>query len=252
MNTGLKIVGIVVAVLLVLVIGIVVFFVMNSSAIVKRAIEAVGTEELGVPVNVARVDLSLRDGRATIDGLSIGNPPGFDSKPALSIQSFTVALDMPASSQKLFVIDRIAVAGASVAAQVSAEGTTNFSTIMQNLESTSDESTSSAADNVKLIVRHFDFTGATATAAAPMLEKPVEFSIRDIHVNDIGKREGGVSPSAVGQALLRPVIAAVVGELRNVGVSGLRKSLEGKMNDSLNQQLKGGLEQLRQLGHPSN
>jgi hypothetical protein len=61
-----------------------------------------------------------------------------------------------------------------------------------------------------------------------------------------------VSPSAVGQALLRPVIAAVIGELRSVGVAGLRQSLEGKMNESLNQQLKGGLEQLRQLGHPSN
>jgi AsmA family len=252
MNTGLKIVGIVVAVLVVLVIGIVVFFVMNSNAIVKRAIEAVGTEELGVPVNVARVNLSLREGRATIDGLTIGNPPGFDSKPALQIQSFTVALDMPASSQNLFVIDRIAVAGASVAAQVSAEGKTNFSTIMQNLESPSGESTSSAAGNIKLIVRHFDFTGASATATAPLLKKPVEFSIRDIHVNDVGKAEGGVSPSALGQALLRPVVAAVVSELRNVGVAGLRKSLESKVNDSLNQQLKGGLQQLQQLGHPSN
>jgi uncharacterized protein involved in outer membrane biogenesis len=249
MATGLKIIGIIVAALLVLIVTAVVYFAMNSNSIVKRAIENVGSATLGVPVKVAGVDLALTEGRGSVTGLTIGNPPGFGTTPALAVQSLTLALDMPASNQQLLVIDRIDVAGANVAAQVGADGKTNFSAIMKNLESSpSQESSGSVTDTIKLIVRHFDFTGASATATTPLLDKPVELSLRDIHVSDIGSREGGVPPSEAGQALLRPVVAAVVGELRNSGVAGLRNSLQQKMND----QLKGGLDQLRQLGHPAN
>ena len=248
MGTGLKIIGAIVGALLLLIVAVFVYFAMNSNAIVKRAIENVGSAALGVPVKVGGVDLALTAGRGTVTDLTIANPPGFGAAPALVVKSLTLALDMPASNQQLLVIDRIDVAGANVAAQVGADGKTNFSAIMKNLDSSpSEESSGSAADAIKLIVRHFDFTGASATATAPLLDKPVELSIRDIHVNDIGSREGGVPPSEVGQALLRPVVAAVVAELRKVGVSGLQQ----RMKESLNDKLKGGLDQLRQLGHPA-
>jgi AsmA family len=252
MSTSLKIIGAIVGALLILIIAAIVYFAMNSNALVKRAIEAIGTDTLGVPVAVARVDLSLREGRCGIDGLTIANPPGFGATPALAVQSLHVALDVPASHQGLIVIERIDVAGASVAAQVGSDGKTNFSTILQHLESSPSDGASSSTDNVKLIVRHFDFTGASATAAAPLLDEPVALSIRDIHVNDIGQREGGLPPSEIGAALLRPVVAAVIGEMREMGVAGLRESVERKMHDSLNDKLKGGLDQLRELGHPEN
>ena len=70
--------------LIVLVIGVVaigygVYRLSGSlDSIVKAAIEKYGSEATGTTVEVAAVDVGLKDGRATVTGLVVMNPEGFD------------------------------------------------------------------------------------------------------------------------------------------------------------------------------
>jgi hypothetical protein len=198
---------------------------------------------------VRSVEISLADGKGTIEGLEIANPDGFDGGRAMALESLSIAFDVAASTTELVVIDQLSVAGAKVEAVVGADGKTNFGAIMDNLDQAgAADSTEAASDAIKFIIERFDFTAASASATAPLLDKSVELAIKDVHVKDIGKASGGATASEVGQALMQPIVKAVVSGIKSSGVAAARQSLER----SVNEKMKGGLDQLRQLGHPTN
>lgn len=74
-----KIILIVVAVLVVAIGAGVAFLSSNLDSIVKKVIETAGTEVAGVKVSVGDVKISLSEGKATIAGLTVANPPGFSA-----------------------------------------------------------------------------------------------------------------------------------------------------------------------------
>jgi hypothetical protein len=243
-------VGVVVVVLLA-VVGVLAYLALNTNALVKTAIETVGSEQLGVAVRVARVDIQLAQGKGTIEGLSIANPAGFPAGSALTLDSLGIAFNLTASTSQVIVIDQIQVSGAQLQAVMGTDGRTNFSAILDRLESadagggaTSD---GSGSHNIKLIIERFDFTDASATAVVPLVDRPLQLSIKDVHMKDVGKREGGLPPDAVGKALLQPIVAAVVKAVKKSGAGAVQKSLEDRLSDKT----KAGLDVLRQLGHPS-
>ncbi len=239
--------GVLAGVVLIAVIGVVAYLAFNTNALVKTAIENSGSATLGVPVRVGGVDISIVQGSGTITALEVANPPGFAAGPALSIQSVHIALDATASTSTVIVLKQIKVAGARVQALVGSDGRTNFAAILDKLDSDDADGSASTGASMKLIVERFDFTNALATAVVPLVDKPLQLSIKDVHATDIGKREGGLSPEALGQALLQPIVAAVVKAVKKSGAAAAQKSLE----DKLDPKLKGGLDLLRQLGHPA-
>src|SRR5690606_27466566 len=59
--------------------------------VVKAAIEHYGPRALGVPVAVREVRISTADGRGTIRGLEVGNPPGYSAPRALRAGTITAS-----------------------------------------------------------------------------------------------------------------------------------------------------------------
>ena len=49
----------------------------NLDSLVERGIEKFGSEAAGTKVSVDRVAIDLRQGRGSILGLTVANPPGF-------------------------------------------------------------------------------------------------------------------------------------------------------------------------------
>ncbi|MGD8733207.1 MAG: hypothetical protein PVI08_01890, partial [Gammaproteobacteria bacterium] len=65
----------------------------NLDSIVAGAIEKAGSQATGVPVAVSGVSISLKEGSGEIRGLTVGNPPGFDSDYALKLGSISMTID---------------------------------------------------------------------------------------------------------------------------------------------------------------
>ncbi|MBU1450881.1 MAG: hypothetical protein KKH47_07895 [Proteobacteria bacterium] len=78
------------AVVVVAIAGAIYYAYSNLDSIAKEVMESAGSQALGVPVRVASVHIELSQGKATVTGLSVANPPGYSSQPALSFGQITV------------------------------------------------------------------------------------------------------------------------------------------------------------------
>ena len=239
MTRGARVVAGVALFLILAVVAAVAFLVLNTDALVKDAIETVAGRQLGVPVRVRRAHIAFRQGAGRIEGLTIANPGGFEGDDAMSIEALNIAFDVSASTAKVIVIKRIDVTGADVRAVASTNGATNFGVLLDNLKRGGGRGGDTVTKQ-KLIIDRFDFTAATASARVPLVDHPLYFAMPEIHVNDIGRRSGGVTVGEAARALLSPVVKAAVKGARDAGTGEVEHKLGGSLSDTL-----------RELGHSS-
>lgn len=65
----------------------------SRDTLVKRAIEQFGPQITGVSVTVSRVKLEPTDGKASIAGLAVGNPAGYNSPNSITLGEMRLAID---------------------------------------------------------------------------------------------------------------------------------------------------------------
>ena len=235
----MKTVGIIVGVLLIVVVGAVVYIAQNANSLIENAIEELGSEALGTTVRVASVDVSLTQGRGSIKGLEIANPPGYDGPYLMQLDEIAVFINLKELSTETVVLDKVLIDGARIAAIVKGKGDSNLQTLMDNLDSGS----SAAADTdaggtaTTVIIDQLDFTNAQATVDVLLLDEQVEINVPDIHLSGVGRKEGGATATEVAAQLIEPITEAVIAEAINSGLSS--KDLEGSLKDKLFDKLKG-------------
>lgn len=61
---------------------------------VASNLESTTSEMLDTSVEVDNVDISILDGKGTIDGFTIHNPKGFSNKPAVKLQQIKLRVDI--------------------------------------------------------------------------------------------------------------------------------------------------------------
>ena len=130
---AMKVLGVALLLLLVLVVGVFVYVGYNTNSIVKNAIETIGTQYLGAPVNVKEVEIALQEGRGTLKELEIGNPPGYAGAYAMRFGTVSVEIDPAQSTRELIVLKRITIDGARAAAIANTPQETNFRALSSNI-----------------------------------------------------------------------------------------------------------------------
>ena len=70
------------------------YLIQNLDGIVKNMIEEVGNEVTNTRVQVREVKVSLSEGKATMSGLTVANPPGFSSEPLFTLDQISVTIDI--------------------------------------------------------------------------------------------------------------------------------------------------------------
>lgn len=221
-KAGKLIVGGVVA--LILVVGIVLVFVIsNLDVIVKRAIENVGTDVAGVPVSVGSVQISLKEGTGTVNGLSLGNPPGFGRGKAFELGSIALKLDVGNTSAELVTVSSVLVDGARVNVVQNASGN-NLKAIQKNLASDSPgdagDSSDDAAGGTKLIIDEFAFrNGQVSLELQGVGERRAD--IPDFQVTGIGRKSNGATAAEAARQILDPLVRRSITAAS--GISGIEE-----------------------------
>lgn len=173
----------------------------NAEELIRQTIEREGSRLTGAPVSVASVSLSASDGRGEIRDLTLGNPPGFRTPHALRVDRIELELAPLTLAQSVVRVRRIAVVAPDVVYE-RGESLTNFDTIARNVSAALGPADKQAAPGKKLIVEHVDLTGARAQASAALMGgKTVTIALPDIHLKDIGKDKGGVTPGELSQII---------------------------------------------------
>lgn len=231
---------------LVIVLAVALWWALHSiGTLVATAIRTYGPKITGVEVRLDDVTLSPFSGTATLRGLVVGNPEGYQTDHALALGRFSASLRLRSLSEDVIVVKRIVIANADVTYELGLKGS-NLGVIQKNVERNTKGGGASAKEGKapenggkKLVIDDLIIKDATVHVSAKGLKgNAVPVPLPDIHLQGIGRKSNGASPAeAVGQvlgALTKSVSAAVA----KVDVGGAAESIK-KGAKSAGEALKG-------------
>jgi hypothetical protein len=205
-----------------LVILVVVLYLARNT-IATAVVRAAAGRALGVPVEVDAVELDFFEGRATVRGLAVSNPPGFKSPLALKAGEASVDISSDSTSSAV-VVDLVGVRDVGI--WFEQKGTTNnVSAIIDGLKSgdtapAEKPAPKAAGPQVSLVIRKLllervsvhasESTGLAGDAI------PVAVTLDRLEVNDIRTNASGDGlAEQVTSKVFEATMAAVVQQAGN-------------------------------------
>ncbi len=201
------------------------------SAMVRTTVVDIGSRLTKTTVTLETVHIGLLRGLVQLDGLEIGNPPGFKSPSAVRLGTARVRLDMRSALSDTVIIEEILVE----APDITFEGlpTSNLSVIQDNVNAAVPAGSSQptgppASGSKKLLIKRFALTNGRV--AASVGGESLRLRLPDIRLTDIGNETGGATPdqvvSAVFSAITRSATGAVTDQTKKKAGGAVNKAAE--------------------------
>jgi uncharacterized protein involved in outer membrane biogenesis len=224
---------IVIIIIIILIVGL-----LNLGHLIKNRVNTYGPGMTKTEVRLGDVGISLFSGEVKLKDFLLGNPSGFTSPHALKVASVFVDLDESSLTGNTIIIDKIELVGPEIIYE-KRRGTDNFEKILRNMQ-TPGGSTASAKpssgneeEGKKVLIKDFIVRDGTISLAMAMLgDKSInaQAKLPEIHLKDIGKETGGLSPAEA----FKQVLASLYGGITSPAVlDPLSKELKGKGSDFL-------------------
>jgi uncharacterized protein involved in outer membrane biogenesis len=215
------------------------YLLQNLDGLVKDIIEVSGTEATGTRVNLEAVDLNLTEGGATLTGLTIANPEGFSPQNLFTMGSIEVDIDTESLSNDVYVIETIAVDGASVLAE-QVGGGTNLQALLNNMDNNTSSSEAAETDgesaDIRLAVESLRFTNGAVKLQSDIFGEH-DLLLPAINMANLGTREQGLTPQELSEEiagrLVGEITAVVSDELRDLGREAAKAKLKEKVGEGL-------------------
>jgi hypothetical protein len=217
-------------VLLVIVALVAIFFSLNS--IVKKGVETIGPKLTRVDVRLDAVDISPFSGSGKLTKLFVGNPKEFKTAYAAQMNSIKVGVQIGSVMSDTIVINEVNIQSPEIQFDGGLSGN-NLSTILNNLKSASGSSgtTNKAAPapteekkEKKFIVKDFVLQGAKIHLNITGLGIPMSETvpIPDIHMQNLGVAEGGLTAAQLGEKLAQPIYDSAYNAAANLASSAVK------------------------------
>jgi len=208
---------------------LVVFGVSNLGPIIKKAVNSRGPAITGTALQVGDVDIALLSGRASLQDFVLGNPKGFESPYAVSVKAIKVDLDEKSLAGDTIVIDRIEVVAPSIIFEKTGRSD-NFKALLRNVQKSVGSGDKTAGQDSdeggkKLVIKDFVVRdGKVSLAIKGLKGKEIHASLPEIHLQNIGQQQGGVTPAQAA----KDIVAALYGKMTSGEMTAaLQKSLSG-------------------------
>jgi hypothetical protein len=258
-------------VLLLLIVGGIIL-VVSLNSVARKAVQVGGTYALGVPTTVKGVDIGLLSGSVGIDGLSVGNAPGFPTDHFLTLGEGKVAVKLTRLTSDTIYVPEITLSNIDVALEKK-DGKSNYQVILDNLQKLSGPTgqqpapASKEGSQKKLIIHeltirnvnvHADLIGGPGVIGSAT---KVSVPLSEIKLTDVGQTGNGVAGSGVTigelsglvvQAVLSAAVAKgglpadFVGDL--TGQLGKLGDLAGGAGKQVATQAQAAAQQLARVG----
>ncbi len=178
----------------------------NLDGLVRRAIVEQGSALIGAPIRLERVHIDVRTGAGELHGLSIGNPPGFQTPHLLQVQRVRVQVDVTTLAQPVVVISAVEIEAPDVIYEKGATQT-NIEAIQlhlaRQLESAAPGASQGGAPK-KFIVERFQLLRPQAQASAAFMQgRTVSLKLPEMDLRGLGRAEGGLTAGELGAQLAR-------------------------------------------------
>lgn len=201
----------------------------SRDELIANAIRSYGPQMTGVSVDLASVRLDPGQGTAVLRGLQLGNPKGFKTPYALRVDQVLLELDVATLTSAVVHIRHISILQPDVTYE-HASGGSNLDVIQRNVEAvlaklganSAATQKDKATSGKKLIIDRVDILGAKAQVSASVLDgKTVTVSLADVHLSDMGKKTGGISPVQAASQVMVAVRQAVTTAVTPLHLDGV-------------------------------
>lgn len=195
-------------VLLLALFGVGIYVYVQLDALVKRAIEGYGGDILQAKVEVGDVKLSPQSGHGRIDELRIGNPSGFASKHAATVGGIELEVAPQSLGGDVVYVKKIIVDRPTLTYEQSTGGS-NFDALQRNVARYIGETPKQEQGGAtKLIVDELRIRGAKVRylPLIPTAGADLTFTLPDIHLRNLGKKRGGLTPAELTQILVNAIL----------------------------------------------
>jgi hypothetical protein len=224
-----------IALLLFIAIGGAIYYVFsNLDAIVKMAIEKYGSEAIKTAVRVDKVKINLQEGSASISGLTIANPPGFEAPHAFSLGDISVGIDINSLTGDVIVIREIGIAAPQIFFEINTDKKANLDVLSKNLPASTDsapEPEEKSGVEPKLIIRKAFLSGAELQAKVVPLDKEYQLKLPTITMKNLGGKKGA-PPAKIAQQMLDQLLDQVKAEIKKQGIGAeLQQKLDAKKQE---------------------
>ena len=248
MGTLFKIIaGLILVVAIVVVVGV-----LNLDRGIKAAVETLGPKYTQADVSLNEVDLSLKTGKGSLRGLTVGNPAGFKTAQAFSLGEITVQVDTSTVTSDVIVIEQIRILAPQITYESGKNGS-NLDQLQKNVtaaaggagETTGTEQGDSAEKAVKLIIRDLQINdGKLSYSNALLGDTTVDVALPAIQLTNIGEKSGGATSAEVVKQVLAAINRKAGSAIANSAdidklKSQLQDQLKEKANKAVGDKLKG-------------
>lgn len=217
MNRSRKILWSVVLVLVVLGLTGIIVASLHLGDIVKKGVETVGPNITKVTIKLDEVHLSLLAGSASLKGLVVGNPQGYQTPQAISASTIAVGVNPMSLFSDKIVLRSIYLEAPEITFEGGLGGN-NLSQIMANINATSKNggpvATNAAApapSTKKFEVDDLLITGAKVNVNLTDLGgKKMTLMLPPIHLIDLGKNAEGITATDLSRNALNAILSATI------------------------------------------
>lgn len=232
--------GIVVAVI---VVGVL-MLVGKINPIVKSGVEKAGPVILKAPVTLDGVNISFFSGSGELKGFTVGNPKGYKTPYAFSMDRLKIDLDVKSVTSDKIHIKDITIDSPNIIFE-GGFGKSNLSQLKANASEfagAGDEGSKKeggSGSGKKMIVDHIQIDNGSISVSMGILQgQKLTVPLPKIELNDIGKDKDATISDVVGEILAavnKAVIPAVQSGVENLGIDVEKtgKALQEKTGQGL-------------------
>jgi hypothetical protein len=241
-----KTVGILVAVVVVAIAigGLLLSSRLNS--LVAKVIEREGSKVTTTSVGVSGVEISLREGRGTIDGLRIASPDGYEARDAFTLGKVTIDIDVKSVTEDPIVIDEIRISEPVVSAEFDEKGASNIDEIRKRVQGYratqgGGDGGSSGAEQKRIRISPFVFEkGRAEVDTGDLGVDKRTIDLPEIRLTNLGGINGA-RPDAIAKEIVSAIAKKVT---REIAGSEVEKLIKDQLGGSLEDKAKGVLDKI--------
>lgn len=239
----LKVLGVVVAMVVILLVVAVGSVFAYIDSIAKHAVERGGTYALGVPTQLTSADVRVFGGSFEMQGLNVENPSGFTTPHFLNLGKGGVSVSLGTLRSDVVELPTLTLSGISLNLERTG-GKTNYGVILDNVkklesgEKPAEPAPSSGKEKL-FVIRKVEITDINVHAALSPVQIPVggagdltklDIVIPRIVLTDVGSgSQQGLPMRELATVIVKAVLSAVVEKAGNILPADLLNDLQGQL-----------------------
>ncbi|MEM8497629.1 MAG: hypothetical protein AAF542_06370 [Pseudomonadota bacterium] len=223
-------------ILIVALVGGVFYFLNRLDGIVSNLIEQEGSAVLQSKVSVDGLHIDLTNSTASLQRLTVANPPEFSDANAIELADFAIKLRASSLTEDTIVIESVTVGGAAFLVEQTSAGNNLQKLSNASQQSGGGEAETGSSESPAVSIKQFSIKNIRGHLLAPQFNQDESMSLGDIELSNIGG-PNGAPPQELAKQLLQPLLAKII-------QSSAGQQIKSKIKDKFEEQKGKMLEKL--------